>query len=95
MDIPDCTTVEEIRIATLNKEYIGILSEIILHGWPSSKAEVQRELHPYWSIRNETLTAYNIAIKGKIIIIPPALQESTKTAAPEPHGHREDKAAGM
>ena len=29
-DIPDCMTVEEIRVATLDNEHLGILSEHML-----------------------------------------------------------------
>ena len=38
MDIPDCMTVEEIRITVLDDVHIGMLSELILHGWPSTKS---------------------------------------------------------
>ena len=35
---------EEIRTATLDDEHLGILAEVVLHGWPWTKAEVQKEL---------------------------------------------------
>ena len=41
-------TAEEIRIATLDEGYLCMLSEHVLHGWPPTKAEVQKELKPYW-----------------------------------------------
>ena len=48
MDIPDCVTAEEIRMATLDNEQLAILSEHVFCSWPSTKAEVQEELQPYW-----------------------------------------------
>ena len=44
MDIPYCMTAEEIRIVILDDKHIGMVSELILHSWPSTKAEVQKEV---------------------------------------------------
>ena len=46
-DIPDCMIAEEIRIAILDDEQVDMLSEPILHSYPSTKAELQEELQPY------------------------------------------------
>ena len=51
MDIPGCVRVEATGIATLDHKHIGMLSEPVLHSWPSTKAEGQKELQPYWSFR--------------------------------------------
>ena len=67
MDIPDCMRTEEIRLETLNNEHFGILSEYIVCGWPSTKAEVWNELLPYWSFRDEIVIIDGIAIIGRII----------------------------
>ena len=40
MDLPDCITAEEVIIEALNDEHQCILSELILLGWPLTKAEV-------------------------------------------------------
>ena len=40
-------TAEEPRLPTLDDEHLGMLSEYVLHGWLSTKAEVQKELQPY------------------------------------------------
>ena len=48
-DIPGCMAAKEKRTATLEDEHIGILSEFILDGWPSIKAELQKDLQQYWS----------------------------------------------
>ena len=53
MDIPDCMTEKEMRTAKVDNEHIGILAELVLHGWPSTKAEVWKKLQPYWSFRDD------------------------------------------
>ena len=44
-------------------EHIGMLSELILYGWPLTKAEVQEDLQPYWSFRDEIAVIDGIAMK--------------------------------
>ena len=68
MGITDCIT-EEIRKAMSCDEYIGMLSELILCVWPSTK------LQPYWSIRDEIAIIDGIAMKGRRIIIHAVLQD--------------------
>ena len=51
MDISDCLRAEELKRAMLDDKPIGMLSELIPCGWPSTKAEVQKNLQPYWSFR--------------------------------------------
>ena len=47
MDVLDCMTAKEISLATLDNEHLGMMSEYVLLGWPSTKAEVLKELWPY------------------------------------------------
>ena len=95
IDISDCTKVEEIKIATLVDEHIGMLSEPILCGWPLTKAETPKELQPYWPFRDEISIIDGSAMKVRRRIIPKTLlRQSTKIAAPNPHEHRGNKAAG-
>ena len=46
MDISDHMTADIIRTATLDNEHIGMLSELVLCGWPLIKAEVWKDLQP-------------------------------------------------
>ena len=95
-DIPDCMTAEEIRIATLDDEHICILSEIILHGWPSTKAEVPKSLQQYWLNRDEIAIKDSIAMKGRRRIKPVVLQDKAiKQLHLNNIANREDRAAGM
>ena len=73
-DIPDCMTADKIRMITLDDEHLIILSEHVLHGWPPSKAEAQKELKPYWSFRDDTAIIEGIGMKSRKIIVPASLQ---------------------
>ena len=54
--------------------HLGMLSELALHCWPSKKAEVQKDLQPYWSFKDEIPIIDGIAVKGRRTIVPSALQ---------------------
>ena len=47
---------EEIKIATLDDEHTGMLSELILCSWALTKVELQKDLQSYWSSRDEIAT---------------------------------------
>ena len=40
--ITDCMTAEEMWLATINDKNKGMLSNYVLHGWPSTKLGVQK-----------------------------------------------------
>ena len=42
-----------------------MVSNYILHGWPSMKVEVQKEVLLYWSFRDEVVVIDTITIKRK------------------------------
>ena len=48
-EIPDCMMLEGIREAAFEDGNLSALAKLILQGWPSRKAEVQKELKPYCS----------------------------------------------
>ena len=58
-------TAEEITTATLDYEHLDILAKLVVCGWPLTEAEVQMELQPYWSFRNEIAIIDRMTIKGR------------------------------
>ena len=58
-------TAEEIRLATLYDEHLGILSEYVLCIWPSTKVKMQKDLQPYWSFMDEIVIIDAITMKGR------------------------------
>ena len=59
----------------LEDEHLSALAELILHGYPFTKAEGQEELQPYYSFRDEMAFIYGTAITRKRIIVPALLQD--------------------
>ena len=72
-NISDCMTIEEIRSATVDNEQLSMLSEYVLHSWPSMRAVVQKELQMYWSFRDDIVIIDGITIKDERIITPVSL----------------------
>ena len=66
---------EEIRLAVLNDEQIGMLSEPILHSRLSAKVQVQQSVQPYQLFRDEIVILNGIAMMGRRKIIPAAVQD--------------------
>ena len=69
MDIPECMTVKEVRVAFMEDEHLSALEELVLCSWPSMKAEVQKELQLYWSFGNETPITDDNVTKERIFIL--------------------------
>ena len=67
MGIQDCIMAEEIRMAMLDHKHIGILLELVFHGWSLTKSEVQKDLHTS-HFRDESAIIDTIAVKGGRII---------------------------
>ena len=57
---------------------IGMLSELILHRWTLTKAEVWKDMQPYWSFRYEIAIIEGITMKGRRIIMPAVLQDKAQ-----------------
>ena len=93
IDTQDGMTTEE-KLIIIDDEHLGILSELVLCDWPSTKADAQKELMKNWLIRDEITVMDGTAMKGRKIIELAALQEGTKTASPKSYGYKEGKAAG-
>ena len=80
-DIPKCMTAEEIGSATLEyyhiSTHISVLSVYVTHGWPPTRAEVIKDIQPYWYFRDDVLFINRTTMKYRRIIIPASLQKST------------------
>ena len=66
---PRRMTAEEIWLTTLDDKHIGLLSEYILHSWPSTRTEVHKEAQPHLSFRGEIAIIDRIVMKGRRIIL--------------------------
>ena len=84
-DIPDCITAEEIRLAILDGENLGMLLEHVLCGWSLTKAWVWKQLQPYWSLQEKIAIIDAITMKGKGKIVPASLQNKVLNQLPLNH----------
>ena len=51
-------------------EYLLLLRDMVLHGWPSNKSDLPATLLPYWTYKHE-LACYNgVLLKGDRVVIP-------------------------
>ena len=67
--------IEKIKQATSSDSELVILKEIVHKGWPTSIKEVQEEVKPHWTYRDEITVDNGVVTKGQRIIIPSVLQE--------------------
>ena len=69
-DILGYMTADKIRGETLEDECLSVLTELVLHGWPSTKIRGLKELQSYWTFMNVIAIIGRSTIKGRRIIIP-------------------------
>ena len=84
-------TAEEIRFA-MQDDNLSALSLCGKHKWQSIKAEVMKELHKYWLIREDITVPngdHNEGQKSHSTGIPAT--KSHRPTAFQPHGQREDQ----
>lgn len=67
----------QIRQATNANPILCELRARILQGWPESHRELHKDLHPYWSYRDELSIENGILLKGDRILIPKSMQPKT------------------
>ena len=89
-DIPKCMMAEEIRQPMQDDDHPSAVSTYRVHGWPSTRAQVWKELQPYWPFRDDITVKDRIAMMGqkkKNASIPAT--RSPRSTACQQHGHRE------
>ena len=74
VDIPICTSIEDLQGATSQDLDLQRLKAYIIRGWTHTKDEMQHIIQKCWPIRHELVMIDGIAMKGKLIIIPYILQ---------------------
>ena len=55
---------DKIRNATLEGGNMCTLLKYMMHGWLSTRADVIKEVQPYWSFTDEVLVIARIMMKG-------------------------------
>ena len=74
-DIPECISILQIQQATAQDEHLQCLKNTIITGWPSTKDQLNIDIRPYWSYRDNQAVLDGIVIKGRGIIVPQELMK--------------------
>ena len=74
-EIPECVSISQIQQASAQDDHLQCLKSFIIAGWPSTIDELQTDLKPYWSYRDELAVTDGIMLKGRHIIIPTSLKQ--------------------
>jgi len=67
---------EEIREETANDPELKSLASVILHGWPTAKADCKPEVAPYFKVREQLSTADGLVLKGTCIVISSSMRKT-------------------
>ena len=73
--IPECMSILQIQQASAQDEHLQCLKSFIIAGWPSTKDELQGDLRPYWSYRDDLAVIDGVVMKGRQIVIPTVLKQ--------------------
>ena len=65
---------EQLKKETQNDVALQKLRQLILLGWPDTKAAVPPELHEYWNFRDELSCIDNVILKGERLVIPKSMR---------------------
>ena len=61
---------DQFREATACDPELVALRDVIIKGWPDTRADCPAQLHPYWTFRDEMGVADGVVIKGDRIVVP-------------------------
>ena len=65
VDIPMCTSIEDIQAATSQDVDLQMLKVFIIRDWPHTNDKVQNSKHKYWPITYEIAMIDGIDMEGK------------------------------
>ena len=78
-------SLNQMRIATQEKDELALLKHTIMYGWPNTIREVPSEIQPYWTFRKELTIEYGIVLKGTQIVVPHKKHKATLQLTHEGH----------
>ena len=61
-------TADDIRFTTKEDDHTHTLSAYMIHQWPSTRAELIKDVQPYWPSRDEVVVIDRIAMKCRRIM---------------------------
>lgn len=79
------SSLEKIQKATADDEVMTLLTEMIMRGWPDTKADLPNQLIPYFASRDEYSVQNGLIFKGERVVIPCELRKEIKTKIHSSH----------
>ena len=64
----------ELPEATSQDQHLQHLMEYVIQGLPDSKNQLPQDIRTYWMFKDDMTIIDRVVIKGKLIVIPNALQ---------------------
>ena len=74
LNIPECMSILQTQLATVQDEHLQWLKGYIIVGWPEIKDQVQCNIRTYWPFRDDMAVINGIIMKGRSVIIPDILK---------------------
>ena len=65
----------QLRTAVNQDDVLCRLRDVIIHGWPKERYELNSMLRPYWSFRDELSVENGLILKGDRLVIPSSMQK--------------------
>jgi hypothetical protein len=68
---------EQLKVETRNDPIYRQLKQVIIQGWPDTRAELVSDVKPFWDMRDELAVYDDIVFRGERVMIPAAMQSDT------------------
>ena len=78
-------SLNQLRVAMQEGDVLALLKQVITQGWPCNVKEVQKDLQPYWTFREELTIEDGLILKGTRILIPSKKHEAVLKLIHEGH----------
>ena len=74
-DIPECMSISQIQQTMAQDKHLQHIKHIIITGWPNTEDQLQIDIRPYWSYKDNLAVIDSLVMKGRCIIIPQDLKQ--------------------
>ena len=79
------STLQKLCVSTDADNTMQVLKEMILNGWPDSKADVNAEISSYFAMRDELAIHDGLIFKGERMVVPQGRRKEIKQRLHQSH----------
>ena len=69
-NMPECMTMHELQQVMSQDQHMQCLKEYIIQGCPDHKEQIQQDIRPYWTFKDDMAVINGVIMKGRHIIVP-------------------------